>query len=328
MAHPVQDTILTRLATAAGPVSGHELATDLGLSRTAVWKHVQALRRSGARIRSESGRGYVLESDRLTAEALAMRLAAADPPAQIGREIRFLEHVDSTNLEALRAADAGEPEGTVIIADRQSHGRGRLGRTWHTLDEDALALSVLLRPPLPPERVPQIPLVVGVALYEAFRGLGAEVAIKWPNDILHHRAKLAGILTEMRAEPGHVQAVVAGIGINIRHPADGWPDDIRQAVTDLSTASGRPVRRLEVAERIIHNRQACYRLFLHEGFDALRDNWWSAHAGSGERVRVHDGSGYIEGTAIALDHDGALLISTKSDTRRIIAGDLELMGAS
>jgi BirA family transcriptional regulator, biotin operon repressor / biotin---[acetyl-CoA-carboxylase] ligase len=327
VAHPVQDTILTRLATAAGPVSGHELAADLGLSRTAVWKHVQALRRSGTRIRSESGRGYVLESDRLTAQALAMRLAT-DPPAQIGREIRCLEHVDSTNLEALRTADAGNPEGTVIIADRQSLGRGRLGRTWHTLDEDALALSVLLRPPLSPERVPQIPLVVGVALYEAFKGLGADVAIKWPNDILHHGAKLAGILTEMRAEPGHVQAVVAGIGINIRHPAGGWPDGIRQAVTDLSTASGRPVRRLEVAERLIRSLDACYRLFLHEGFDALRDSWWSAHAGSGERVRVHDGSGYIEGTAIALDHDGALLLSTGTTTRRIIAGDLELMGAS
>ena len=327
MTHPVQDTILTRLVSAAGPVSGHDLAKELGLSRTAVWKHVEALRRSGTRIRSESGKGYVLESDRLTAQALATRLAV-DPPAHIGGMIRCLTSVDSTNLEALRAAEAGAPEGMVIIADRQLQGRGRLGRTWHTLDDDALAMSVLLRPSLPPERVPQIPLVVGVALYEAFRGLGADVAIKWPNDILHHGAKLAGILTEMRAEPGHVQAVVAGIGINIRHPAGGWPDDIRQAVTDLSTAAGRPVRRLDIAERVIRSLDACYRMYLHEGFDPLRDGWWSAHAGSGERVRVHDGRGTIEGTAIAVDHDGALLLSTDGGTRRIIAGDLELMGAS
>ncbi|HXH64105.1 MAG TPA: biotin--[acetyl-CoA-carboxylase] ligase [Mariprofundaceae bacterium] len=326
MTHPVQQRILTRLAGGPGPVSGHELAAELGLSRTAVWKHVQALRRSGIRIRSESGRGYILESDRFTAEALAMRLAI-DPPARIGQRILCLETVDSTNLEALRAADADAPEGLVIIAEQQQHGRGRLGRTWHTLTDDALALSVLLRPSLPPERVSQIPLVVGVALYEAFRGLGAEVAIKWPNDILHRGAKLAGILTEMRAEPGHVQAVVAGIGINVRHPENGWPDDIQQAVTDLATAARRPMRRLEVAERVIRSLDACYGLYLHEGFDSLRDSWWSAHAGSGTRVRVHDGGGYVEGTAIAIDHDGALLLSTGDATRRIIAGDLELMGA-
>jgi BirA family transcriptional regulator, biotin operon repressor / biotin---[acetyl-CoA-carboxylase] ligase len=326
MAHPVQEKILTRLASGAGAVSGHDLATELGLSRTAVWKHVQALRRHGTRIRSESGKGYILESDRFTAEALAMRLAI-NPPVHIGGNIRCLETVDSTNLEALRAADADVPEGLVIIAEQQQHGRGRLGRTWHTLADDALAMSVLLRPPLPPERVPQIPLVVGVALYEAFRGLGAQVAIKWPNDILHGGAKLAGILTEMRAEPGHVQAVVAGIGINIRHPADGWPGDIHQAVTDLATAARRPVRRLDVAERVIRSLDSCYGTYLHEGFEPLRDSWWAAHAGSQARVRVHDGHDYVEGTAIAIDHDGALLLSTDGTTQRIIAGDLELMGA-
>ena len=326
MNHPLQEKILTRLSGGSGPVSGHNLAAELGLSRTAVWKHVQALRRQGIRIRSEAGRGYVMESDRFTAQALTMRLEV-DPPTRIGHRIRCLENVDSTNLEVLRAADAGEPEGLVIIAEQQQQGRGRLGRTWHTMADDALAMSVLMRPSLPPERVPQIPLVVGVALYEAFRDLGAEVAIKWPNDILHRGAKLAGILTEMRAEPGHVQAVVAGIGINIRHPADGWPDDIHQAVTDLSTAARRPLRRLDVAERVIRNLDACYAMYLHEGFDPLRDRWWAAHAASGTQVRVHNGSSYVQGTAIAIDHDGALLLSTDGDTRRIIAGDLELMGA-
>lgn len=322
--HPTQARILTHLAATASPVSGSALAGELGLSRTAVWKHVEAMRRAGIRIRSESGRGYVLESDRFTAEALAERLAV-DAPTRIGRDIRCLEDVDSTNLEVLRAAEAGAPEGLVVIAERQQRGRGRMGRIWHTLADDALALTVLLRPSLPPERVPQIPLVVGVALCEAFRGLGADVAIKWPNDILHRGAKLAGILTEMRAEPGHVQAVAVGIGINVRHPAGGWPADIHQAVTDLGTAAGTDLRRLDVAERVIRSLDAGYALYLNEGFEPLRERWWAAHAASKAPVRVRDGQGHIEGTAVAIDHDGALLLSVGGDTRRIVAGDLELM---
>ena len=322
--HPTQEDILTQLAASRSPVSGSALATRLGLSRTAVWKHIEAMRRAGTRIRSASGQGYVLESDRFTARALADRLAV-EAPTRIGRDVLHLEETDSTNLEVLRAAEAGAAEGLVVIAERQRQGRGRLGRTWHTLADDALALTVLLRPPLPPERVPQIPLVVGVALCEAFRSLGADVAIKWPNDILHRGAKLAGILTEMRAEPGHVQAVAVGIGINVRHPAGGWPTDIHQAVTDLGTAAGASMRRLDVAERVIRGLDAAYALYLREGFEPLRQRWWSAHAASEAPVRVREGAGHVEGTAIAIDHDGALLLSAGGTTRRIVAGDLELM---
>ncbi len=322
--HPTQERILTHLAASGSPVSGSALAEAFGLSRTAVWKHVEAMRRAGIRIRSASGRGYLLESDRFTAQALTERLVI-DAPARLGRDIRCLEDVDSTNLEVLRAAEAGAPEGLVVIAEHQQRGRGRMGRIWHTLADDALALTVLLRPPLPPERVPQIPLVVGVALCEAFRSLGGNVAIKWPNDILHGGAKLAGILTEMRAEPGHVQAVAVGIGINVRHPADGWPTDIRQAVTDLGTAAGKPVRRLDVAERVIRSLDASYALYLHGGFAPLRERWWAAHAASEAWVRVRDGHGHVEGTAIGIDHDGALLLSVGGTTRRIVSGDLELM---
>ena len=233
--------------------------------------------------------------------------------------------VASRNWGVWRPAGGGAAGVWVRGAARRGGGGGRRGRPCLPRAAEARAWAGLRPPPLPPERVPQIPLVVGIALCEAFRGMGADVAIKWPNDILHRGAKLAGILTEMRAEPGHVQAVAVGIGINIRHPAGGWPADIQQAVTDLGTATGKPVRRLDVVEQVIRSLDAGYALYLHEGFEPLRQRWWSAHAASDAWVRVRDGSGHIEGTAIAIDHDGALLLSVGGTTRRIVAGDLELM---
>lgn len=317
----LRDGILARLAAGTSPVSGDVLAKAFGISRTAVWKHIEALRQQGLDIESHSGQGYVLQTDVLQQKVLESRLATQ----RLGHPCLVLEQVDSTNIEAMRLAEEGAAEGLVVLAEHQSHGRGRLGRKWHTQPQDALAMSVLLKPQLSPAEVSQLSLVAAVGLHDALCAFAPEARIKWPNDLMLGGAKLAGILTEMWAEPGVVHAVIVGYGVNVRRPEAGWPDDIATIATDLSSAAGRKISRTDVAIRVIECLEHAYLDFLANGFDPIRERWWHAHLASGQQVRVYDGRSYIEGVAQALDGDGALLLLTPDGVKRIIAGDLEVM---
>ncbi len=319
--NPNRDAILARLAGSSLPVSGDALAHELGLSRAGIWKHIQSMRKQGIEIESHTGRGYQLKSDVLSPAMLRRQLGET----LIGSECMVFDEIDSTNRETMRQAEAGADEGLVIIANRQTSGRGRLGRSWHTAENDSLALSILLRPDISPEKVPQLSLLAAVALHKALSQFVPGAGIKWPNDIMHNGAKIAGILTEMRGEPGQVHAVVIGIGVNIRRPAKGWPEEITQRVSDLSTASGKDLSRLDAALAIIRAMETGYREYLADGFAPLREAWWRAHAASGHRVRAHGSEGYVEGIAEALDDDGALLLRVDGRLQRFIAGDIELM---
>jgi len=134
-------------------------------------------------------------------------------------------------------------------------------------------------------------------------------------------------LTEMRAEPGLVHAVIVGIGINIKAPEEGWPSDISQTVSDLQSCHKQPISRLQCASSVLKSMEQWYSTYLNHGFAPIRDAWWQAHAASGQKVRVHDGQSYIEGIAQALDDDGALLLTTHHGNQRIISGELELLEA-
>ncbi len=317
-----RDLILSRLGNSSSPVSGDELAHELGLSRAGIWKHIQSMRDQGIKIESLAGRGYLLKSDIVSPAMLSHRLKTR----RLGLQVMVLDQIDSTNREAMRQAESGAEEGLVIIANEQTDGRGRLGRNWYTAGEDALAISILLRPDIAPEHVPQLSLLTAVALHRALVRHVPDIRIKWPNDLLFHGAKIAGILTEMRAEPGRVHAVVLGIGLNIRQPLEGWPKEITQRVTDLTTAAGIPVSRLHIAADLIEALDECYDTYLSHGFTRIREWWWEAHAASGQMVRAHGHSGYVEGIAEALDEDGALLMRVDGELQRFVAGDIELIG--
>ena len=315
-----REHILTRLGMSKSPVSGDELAAELGLSRAGVWKHIQMLKKSGIAIEAQAGKGYLLSEDVFSAGLIRAKLSTSC----IGKQVMILEETGSTNRDAMAEAEAGAPEGLVIFANRQTSGKGRLGRRWHTMPE-SLAASVLLRPELPPEQVPQLSLLTAVALHDALNRYCPDIRIKWPNDLLCHGAKLAGILTEMRAEPGRVHAVVLGFGINLVAPADGWPSDIDKPATDLASISTAPISKTALAASIINALDRWYAIYLQDGFAPVHRAWWQAHAASGAKVSVYDGRKYIEGVARALDDDGALLLETAGGTQRIIAGDLELI---
>ncbi len=315
-----REHILTRLGMSNKPVSGDELATELGLSRAGVWKHIQTLKKTGIAIEAQAGKGYVLSDDVFSAGLIQAQLSTT----RIGNQIVIHEETGSTNRDAMAEAETGAPEGLVIFANKQTSGKGRLGRTWHTMPE-SLAASVLLRPDLPPEQVPQLSLLTAVALHDALSRYCPDIRIKWPNDLLYYGAKVAGILTEMRAEPGRVHAVVLGFGINLAAPADGWPADIDKPATDMASISATPISKTELAAAILHALDEWYDIYLTAGFAPVHRAWWQAHAASGAKVSVYDGRDYIEGIARALDDDGALLLETTSGMRRIIAGDLELL---
>ncbi len=283
-------------------------------------EHIQILKKTGIAIEAQSGKGYVLNENVFSASLMKARLSTR----RIGQEIIIVEKTGSTNQDAMAQAEAGAAEGLVIFANQQTKGKGRLGRRWHTMPE-SLAASVLLRPDLPPEQVPQLSLLTAVALHDALSRHNPDIRIKWPNDLLHQGAKVAGILTEMRAEPGRVYAVVLGFGINLAAPADGWPSDIDKPATDMASICHSDISKLELATTILNALDFWYDLYLKEGFAPVHRAWWQAHAASGASVRVYDGRRYIEGIASALDNDGALLLETAGGMQRIIAGDLEVL---
>ena len=319
----VPDRILAWLRAAAGPLSGEELARRLGCSRTAVWKRVAALRRQGYRIEARRASGYALAAvpDRLGPAELAPHLRGA------WRRVHWFADVDSTQRVARDLARGGAPEGTVVIAERQTAGRGRLGRRWHSPAGLNLYCSVVLRPPLAPSAVPQIALVVGVAVAAAVaEESGRRPALKWPNDVLLGGRKVAGILTEMESEVDRVHHVIAGIGVNLNAPRNAFPRALRGRVSSLFTVTDRRVDRAAFTGRLLGALEARYGRYLREGFaTSVRAEWESYSCLTGTQVRVGSPEGTVAGRVLGLDADGALrLRRADGGVVRVVAGEVTL----
>ncbi|WP_336357753.1 biotin--[acetyl-CoA-carboxylase] ligase [Haloarcula sp. CGMCC 1.6347] len=298
-------------ALADGPVSGPTLADELDISRSAVWKHVEALRDEGFEVRSDDA-GYVLDSvPEFGASAVEYGL---DAPFSV----EYHDSIPSTNARARDLAAEGASD-VVVLADEQTGGRGRLDRDWHS-PSGGVWLSVLFRPDVPMAHAPVFTLASAVAVTRAAREAGVEANIKWPNDVLVRRGeeerKLVGILTEMEGEADRVSWVVVGIGVNANvDPAD-LPDEANP--TSLSAERGEPVDRRLFTQRLL------------EEFDSLRQDTeqvveaWREYATTlGQQVRVETPGGPIEGEAVDIQFPGALVIETESGTEVVSAGDCE-----
>ncbi|HID36309.1 MAG TPA: biotin--[acetyl-CoA-carboxylase] ligase [Ghiorsea sp.] len=237
--------------------------------------------------------------------------------------IQHYESLDSTNKEVLRQAAQGAKEGLTIVAEQQSNGKGRLGRTWETVDH-ALAMSVLLRPPIDIAQVSQLSLVSAVAAHEALALFAAQTRIKWPNDLLIDGKKVCGILTEMQQDK-HGLAVVIGLGINVSDPKSGWAKDMRTPPTSLNTYCVQNIHKDDVLQAILESLNTWYNRFIQNGFTPIRNAWEKAHIANGQTVSVHDGNSYIQGIALGLAEDGALCLLVNGEEQRIIAGDVSIM---
>jgi BirA family biotin operon repressor/biotin-[acetyl-CoA-carboxylase] ligase len=316
------EQILVWLRAADGPVSGTELANRLGCSRAAVWKHVAALRRAGYAIAARRAAGYQLTGvpDRLGPAELAPHLRGS------WRRIEWRDELDSTQRLARELARHDADEGTTVIAERQTAGRGRLGRQWHSPAGLNLYCSVVLRPPLAPAAVPCLALIAGLAVVDAVRDVaGLAGALKWPNDVLLAGRKVAGILTEMEAELERVRFVIAGIGVNVN--AVAFPPELAAKATSLRLAGGRPVDRAAFAAGLLAALEGRYRRFLAAGFAAMRSEWEACSALTGKEVRVTAPEGEVAGHVLGVDDDGALRLAGPRGELRVVAGEVTLPDA-
>ncbi len=320
-----EELVLAFLAEAADDfVSGEAISGKLGLSRAAVWKHVNALRGQGYRIEAVPARGYRLAAipDRLGALEIGPLLNTHD----LGQTLHCSPELPSTNDRARELADAGAAHGEVVIAESQTAGRGRRGRTWSSPAGRNLYLSVVLRPSLPPQRAPELTLVASVAACEACRKAGVDTGIKWPNDLLVGGRKVAGILTELSAEADAVHWVVLGLGVNLNSGPEDFPEDLREVATSLAIERGQPVPRALFAAALLSELEQWLDLHAAEGFDPIRAAWRDRSVTLGREVRVDGDGGEISGIAEDIDSSGALLVRGAAGLSRVVAGDVRLVG--
>ena len=303
-------------------LSGEELSQELGISRTAIWKHIQALRALGYRIDAATSRGYRLLSvpQELIADEIRSRLSTR----VIGREIICHEQLASTNLTAMELGEAGAIEGLVIIAEQQTAGKGRLGRRWESPASVNLYLSVLLRPAMPPWEVPRLTFLSAVAAARALQDVtGLKVEVKWPNDLLVNGRKIAGLLNEMSAESDAVHHVVLGIGLNINMTAEQFPPDLRYPATSVRLEKGSSTSRLDVVVALLEHFDRLYAEFQSCGMKPIRQAWQELFAMLGNRVRVELGAASLTGVVAGIDEEGALLLQLPDGKiEKILAGDV------
>ncbi len=319
-----EEIVLAFLAEAGDEfLSGEAISDKLGLSRAAVWKHVNALRAQGYRIDAIPARGYRLVEipDRLGELELRPLLNTHD----LGQALHWFAEVGSTNDVAKRLADEGAAHGEVVVAESQTAGRGRRGRVWASPAGRNVYLSVVLRPDLPPSRAAELTLLASVALCQAVRQAGVPAGIKWPNDLLAGGRKLAGILTELATDPDRVQWLVLGIGVNVNIREDELPGELRTIATSLAIERGESVPRTLFAAAVLSALEEWLDRHAEEGFPPVREAWKAMSDTLGREVRVRSSDRNLEGVAEDVDDGGALLIRTAAGLERVLAGDVEML---
>jgi BirA family biotin operon repressor/biotin-[acetyl-CoA-carboxylase] ligase len=314
----------------AGPdsVSGEALSEALGVSRAAVWKHVEKLRTRGYTITGERGGGYQLgeRPDRLYAEEIQANLATR----WLGREIEHLDTTDSTNRVAFEHARGGAAHGFAVIAEGQTAGRGRLGRSFFSPPYLNLYTSIALRPTLDTAAAPTLIPAAGVAVAEAIaEEVGDEraVGIKWPNDVQLGGLKTSGILMEMSAEAARIDFAILGIGINLNVDRQIFPDDFKAQATSLSSHLGRKVDRVAFTQRLFERLEEVLDAHAREGFAALLPRYEARFTMKDCEIRVAeiDGSERF-GVARSVRADGALEVENdRGETFHVLAGDVTLV---
>jgi len=324
---PSRERLLALLKRHPGEwVSGQSLAESTAMTRAAVWKQVNALKEEGYEIEAVTRHGYRLQRipDRLLIQEIRDGLGTR----MMGRgEIRHLETTASTNQTAKAMAAAGAAEGSLVVAEHQSQGRGRLDRSWFSPAGQGLYASLILRPSLPPGKASSLVLVMAVAVAEALgEATGLKVTIKWPNDILVDGRKMAGILAELATQMDAVDYMVIGLGLNVNIDAEDFPAAIRPTATSVLIETGRPFSRVVLLRRILETFEARYLGFQTAGFAPILARWKSLADMTGRPVAVHTLGGSYRGTVAGFDDDGFLILrDEKGGTTRLVSGDVQML---
>ncbi len=314
--------------TEGGTCSGAGLSEQLRVSRSQIWKHVETLRGKGYGIDGAPGGGYRLISvpDRLYPEEIQAGLDTR----WLAREIRYFDSIDSTNRVGFDLGREGAPHGAVVIAEGQTAGRGRLGRSFYSPPHHNLYASVVLRPALSASEAATVILAAAIAVAEtaaATLGCRDAVEIKWPNDVLLGGLKTSGILMELSAEATRVGFLVLGIGVNLNVDRNSFPDEFRALATSLSSHAGHPIDRAQFARRLFVTLEEVLDIHAERGWDALRPRFQEFFRMVGRRIRVSDlAEGETTGLCRGIDPEGALRLE-RGDGRevRVLAGDVTII---
>ena len=305
-------------------LSGEEIASKLGISRAAVWKHIQTLRKNGYKILSRENNGYQLQvaPDLL----LPSEIQSGLETKIIGKNISYHIKTDSTNRIAKELANKGAVDGTVVIAEEQIGGKGRLGRSFFSPKSKGIWCSIILRPKFLPHEAPKCTLMAAVAVARAMIRFDLKPAIKWPNDLLYDGRKIVGILTEISAEMSRINYIVVGIGINVNINREEFPKDLQSIAASLSEMKGEEISRTDFFRALLEEFDKLY-LEVNSGqFENILDDWRKYNITLGKKIRVLPAGSSDEFSAEALDidADGTLIIKTDNGTEKVYAGDVSI----
>lgn len=306
-------------------VSGESIAGELEISRTAVWKHVQKLREHGYEIISRERCGYKLKDapDLLLPSEIQIGLNTQI----VGVEMHYKPSVDSTNRVAKALAYHGAVDGTIVVAEEQTGGKGRRDRNFYSPRGKGIWFSVILRPKILPKDAPQLTLMAAVAVAEALNRLNLKLDIKWPNDLLFDGRKIVGILTEMTGEIGKIYYVVVGVGINVNIARDEFPEEIRPVAAGLYEICGEKLSRVKILRAVLEELDKLYREVNENGFGEVHKLWRKYNSTLGKNIRVVsaiDSDKFFDGRAVDIDDDGALIVETPEGRQTVYAGDVSI----
>ncbi len=321
----MKNEILRLLKESDTYISGQQLCDDFKVSRTSIWKVMEQLKKEGYGIEAVRNRGYrLISSPDVISEA---EISSLLKTCWAGNRVIYFDEVDSTNNRAKDSGERGGIHGTLFIADRQSAGKGRRGRTWSSPPGESIYMTILLRPSITPSRAPMLTLVMGLSVAEAVREVtGADAKIKWPNDIVINKKKVCGILTEMATEMMYVNYVVIGVGINVNQRQ--FPGELAGMAASLCGETGKVYRRSEIIAAVMERFEKNYETFLVSGdLSGLKKAYDAVLVNCGQEVKVLEpGNEYIA-VAEGIDQVGELIVRLPDgQRRRVFAGEVSVRG--
>lgn len=321
----MKNEILLLLKNSREYISGQQLCTQFQVSRTAVWKVMEQLKEEGYEIDAVRNRGYRLKScpDVISEAEILSRLQTE----WAGRQVVCYKETDSTNNRARDAGEKNGAHGMLFVADTQSAGKGRRGRTWESPEGSSIYMSILLRPDITPSKAPMLTLVMGLSAAEGIKEItGVDTKIKWPNDIVADGKKVCGILTEMVTEIEYINYVVIGVGINVNQEA--FPDGLKDTATSLRLADGRSFGRAEIIAAVLKAFEKNYELFLEAGdLSGLQAEYDRLLVNRGEKVKVLEPGNEYEAMAKGISDGGELIVTMPDGEEKcIFSGEVSVRG--
>ena len=320
----MKSEILAALRSADGYVSGQELCEKFGVSRTAVWKAINQLKQAGYEIEAVQNKGYhIVSSPDILSRT---ELESNRKTTWVGEEIHYFDSTDSTNTRAKRLAEDGAVHGTLVVADEQTGGRGRRGRVWESQKGVSIYMSLVLKPEIEPNHASMLTLITAMAVAGGIeKTTGLECKIKWPNDIVIHRKKVCGILTEMSTQMDYINYIVIGIGINVQN--ESFPEEIGEVATSLRIESGKKQNRAAIIEAVWEEFEKYYDIYLKtEDMQGLVGEYDQKLANMNKQVRVLDPKDPYEGTARGITPKGELIVDTWEARKLVSSGEVSVRG--